>query len=90
MVQLDRNIILQTLNGYYTVNRITEAERRARLKDRNVQESLSIFVDLYTAWRNASKRAPHTRHAMDQLRLETIIKVRHIFENLARQRGLIE
>ncbi len=56
MVKIDRDILLQTLAGYAEVNRITEAERRARLKGMTNATSLLIFNQLYKTWELSGKK----------------------------------
>lgn len=46
MRKLDREIVLQTLKGYETVNRITAEERSKRLENMTPKEALAIFEDL--------------------------------------------
>jgi hypothetical protein len=47
MTELDRDILRQTLAGHAEANRITEAERRARLKTMTDAEAREIFASLY-------------------------------------------
>ncbi len=46
MKKLDREIVLQTLRGYETVNRITAEERSKRLENMTQKEAQAIFEDL--------------------------------------------
>ena len=84
---LDREILLQTLAGYAEVNRITQAERRSRLKSRTDQESLSIFSELYQAWETTGKREAGDWGLIAQQRLNDHNHLRHLLEEFARKRG---
>ncbi len=87
--KLDRDIVLQTLAGYAEVNRITEAERRARLKSMTDTQAREIFSALYETWKRSGKQAGGEWGALARLKVEHKIKVRQAFEALARRRGLI-
>jgi len=85
--KLDRDILLQTLAGYAEVNKITAAERAARLKTMTDAEARAIFDDLCAGW-------DQTKHdgnweSINRRRLEQKIALRRAFEKLARAKGLI-
>lgn len=86
--KLDRDILLQTLAGYAEVNKITEAERRARLKRMTDAEARDIFASLYKTWKLSGKRAGGNWEALARRKIEHKIRVRQAFEALSRLRGL--
>jgi hypothetical protein len=81
--------LLKTLRGYAEVNAITEAERRARLARMTSADSWAIFVGLYEAWERTGKQAGGNWEALARRRLEEAVRVREVFEKLARHKGLI-
>ncbi len=85
---LDRDILLQTLAGYAEVNRITDAERRARLKTMTDAEARAIFDDLCAGWEQFRK-AGGDWERVDRWRIEQKVALRHAFEQRARAKGLI-
>ena len=89
VAKLDREILRQTLAGYAEVNKITEAERRARLKTMTDAEPLAIFASLYELWERSGKRAGGDWEALSRRVIEHKIRVRKDFETLARRKGLI-
>jgi tRNA nucleotidyltransferase/poly(A) polymerase len=89
MAKLDRDLLLQTLAGYAEVNRITEAERRERLKAMTDAEARRIFASLYDTWQRSGKNAGGDWARLAQHRLEHHLRVRAAFEALAKRRGLI-
>ena len=46
MAKIDKEILLQTLQGYEEVNRITNLERKAKLRALSDEEARAIFDDL--------------------------------------------
>jgi hypothetical protein len=82
---LDREIILQTLLGYAEVNRITDAERFNRLKQRTDRESLALFAELYKKWESSGKK--ENWQALAQRRDEEFIALRQLLDRIARRRG---
>lgn len=86
--KLDRDIVLQTLAGYAEVNKITEAERRARLKTMTDAQARAVYDDLCAIWDRAGDRNGNWRR-LNQRRIEQKIRVRQSFERLARTKGLI-
>ncbi len=87
--KLDRDILLQTLAGYAEVNRITDAERRARLKTMTDAEAREIFASLYETWKRSGKLAGGNWEALARSKIEHKIRVRQAFEALARRNNLI-
>ena len=81
MDKLDREIVLQTIRGYEEANRISEADRFSRLRDRTVEESFHIFRGLYQAWEKTGKVMGGDFERVNQRRTEETIRVR---ENLNR------
>ena len=77
--ELDPEIVRQTMRGYAEVNRITDAERRARLETITVEESLRQFSDLYETWNQTGAEAGGDIEALAQLRLEHHLVVRRAF-----------
>jgi hypothetical protein len=69
MATLDREILLQTLRCYASVNRITQSERRSRWKEQMTQESLEVFTKLFEAWACTGKLAGGNQEALAQQRL---------------------
>lgn len=89
MSRLDREIVLQTMRGYEEVNRITESERRARLKGQTPQESLSVFKGLFSSWACTGRKAGGNWETLTRRRLEHHLSQRQAFEILARAQGYI-
>ena len=88
MTKLDRDILLQTLAGYAEVNKITEAERRARLKTMTDAAAREIFASLYETWKQSGKRAAGDWEALARHRIEHHLRVRQALEVLAKNTGL--
>ena len=86
---LDRELLLQTLQGYEEVNRITAQERRARLKSMTREQSLAIFAALYETWEKSGKKSGGDWDRIAKRKLEEKIRLRRTFESLARAKGLI-
>jgi hypothetical protein len=86
--KLDREILRQTLAGFAEVNKITEAERRARLKTMTDAEARAIFDDLCASWERLGKGGGDWER-VNRWRIEQKINVRQAFERLARAKGLI-
>ena len=87
MPHLDRDILLQTLAGYAAVNRITEAERRARLRVLTDAEAQAIFDDLYSSSTLAEQGHSEEWARLDRWRIEAKVELRRAFERLARAQG---
>jgi hypothetical protein len=87
MARLNREIVLQTLQGYTEVDRITQAERRARLINQTSQESLAIFSDLYDAWEQTGKLGDGEWKKISKSRLDGHLKLREAFHALAKSLG---
>lgn len=87
--KLDRDILLQTLAGYAEVNKITAAERDARMKTMTDAEAMRIFVSLYETWKRTGKQAGGNWDALARWKLEQKIQIRKAFETFARAKGLI-
>ena len=87
--KLDREILRQTLAGFAEVNKITEAERRARLKTMTDAEASAIFASLYEMWKRSGQRAGGDWEALSRRGIEHKIRVRKDFETLARHKGLL-
>ncbi len=85
MAELTRAILLQTLAGFEEVNRITERERRERLKTMTDAEARAIFDDLCaTGYALAKFR---TKSIPEELRLKHLIEVRKVFARLSQAMG---
>jgi hypothetical protein len=80
MSQIDREILLQTLRGYAEVNRITEAERRARLKSRTVKESLDLFTALYDTWSQTGRTSGGDQEILANQRILDHLNMRQAFQ----------
>ena len=80
MEKLDAEIVRQTMRGYAEVNRITDAERRARLEKMTIPESLHRFDDLYQTWLLTGARAGGDLDAVARLRQEHHHTVRRAFQ----------
>ena len=89
MTKLDRDIVLQTLAGYAEVDKITEAERRARLERLTDAEARAIFDDLSAGWDRSIGDDGSDWRGLDRWRIEQKIEVRRAFERLARAKGLL-
>ena len=87
--KLNRDVLLQTLAGYREVNRLTEAERQARLQTLTDAEAREMFAALYADWQRSGQRAGGDWEALAREKLEHKIQVRRAFEALARHKGLI-
>ncbi len=86
---LDRDLLLQTLAGYAEVNKITAAERRARLKTMTDAEAREIFESLYETWKRSGQLAGGNWEALARRKIEYKIQIRRAFESLAKAKGLI-
>lgn len=87
--KLDRDIVLQTLAGYAEVNKITAAERRARLKTMTDAEAREMFESLYETWKRSGQLAGGNWEALARRKIEHKIQIRRAFESLAKAKGLI-
>lgn len=87
--KLDRDILLQTLAGYAEVNKITEAERRARLKGMTDAEARAVFDDLCASWERLGKGDGGNWEKLDRWRLEQKIVFRQALEQLAQAKGYL-
>ncbi len=85
--KLDRVTVLQTLRGYAIVNKITEAERRARLQTMTDAEARAIFVALYVTWKKTGRQAGGDWEALARQKMEYHLQLRRAFETLARHKG---
>ncbi|MEK7278181.1 MAG: hypothetical protein AAB427_12595, partial [Chloroflexota bacterium] len=75
--------------GYAEVNKITAAERDARMKTMTDAEAMRIFVSLYETWKQTGKQAGGNWDALARWKLEQKIQIRKAFETFARAKGLI-
>ncbi len=89
MTKLDRELVLQTLAGYAEVNKVTEAERRARLETMTDAEARAIFDDLTAGSDRSTRDDGSDWRRLDRWRIEQKIAVRRAFERLARAKGLL-
>lgn len=87
--KLDPEIVRQTMAGFAEVNKITEAERKARLKSMTDAEAWGIFASLYDMWKRTGADAGGDWNALAEYRLAHHLRVRDAFEALARRKGLI-
>jgi len=85
MVKIDREILLQTLRGYEEVKRITDLERRARLRMLTDEEARAIFDDLCQDMIKLIKSEDQTTLA--NYRLQHHLKVREAMLRLAQAKG---
>jgi len=85
MKPVDRKLLLQTLRGYIEVNRITEAERRARLINLSETESRAIFNSLYRDASILKKSEDLTSSAT--YHVDHHLKVREAMRRLAYKKG---
>ncbi|MBU1662602.1 MAG: hypothetical protein KKD28_14150 [Chloroflexi bacterium] len=83
MSSLDREIVLKTLRGYAEVNRITEAERRARLKHLTDDQARDAFDALNDS---VAEMSADEKARLAQFRLEHHLKVRQIMKLVAQSR----
>jgi hypothetical protein len=82
--KLNREIILQTLSGYEEVNRITDAEREARLRYMTDEEALANFDRLCEG---VVELDAHERARLMPLRLEHHFRLRDAMAKLAKATG---
>lgn len=82
--KLNREIVLRTMRGYAEVNRITEAERRARLQHMTDAEARAIFEGLRFP---VHEMEADERARLMPLRLAQHRKVREAMQRLAARRG---
>ena len=85
MAYLDREITLKTLRGYAEVNRITQAERRARLRRLTDDEARDILDRLYHDPGKFIAGEDQTR--LMNIRLQHHLKVRKAMAKLAQVKG---
>jgi hypothetical protein len=85
MDKLDREIVLQTIRGYEEVNRITESERIARLRNMTVQESMEIFRDLYRVWGALGAKTGGDLERLNRRRLEETLDLRRKLNEASRR-----
>jgi hypothetical protein len=85
--RLNRDLLKQTLRGYEEVNRITEAERRARLPLMTIQESLEAFTNLYDVWHRTGRLAGGNLAALEQRQYKHLLQQRRTFVRLAKKQG---
>ena len=85
MAYLDREITLKTLRGYAEVNRITQAERRARLRTLTDDEARDLFDRLYQDAGIFMVGDDQTR--MTNIRLQHRLKVRKAMARMAQVKG---
>jgi hypothetical protein len=83
MPGLDKEILLQTLQGYAEVNRITDVERFNRLKQRTTHESLALFIELYRTWEISGKK--DNDPTLARRRDKEFIALRRLLDQLARK-----
>lgn len=82
--ELDREIVLQTLAGYAEVNRITEAERRARLIHITDEQARLAFDSLN---QDIDRMTQDEKVRLSKFRLVHHLKIREAMERLARMKG---
>ena len=82
--RLNRDILKQTLRGYAKVNRITEAERRARLKQMTDHESRTTFEGLS---QGAYELSTEERARLMPIRIAHYLKLRRAMQRLATKQG---
>jgi hypothetical protein len=85
---LDKQKVLETLEGYAIANEFIEQERRERLRTMTPQESWAIFVELFEAGK-ALIGDETTLMRLENRRIAELVAVRQVFEKLARSQGLI-
>ncbi len=84
MTKIDREILIQTLAGYAEVNRITEVERRTRLKQISNAEARAVFDSLN---QDVSEITAAECENLEEFRLEHHLIVRDAMEKMARSMG---
>ena len=84
MGKIDRDILLQTLAGYAEVNRVTEAERRVRLRQISDAEAREVFDSFY---RDGFEIASSESEYLEEIRLEHHLIVRKAMKELSRSLG---
>ncbi|MBC8497061.1 MAG: hypothetical protein ISS57_11400 [Anaerolineales bacterium] len=84
MTKLDKEIVLKTMRGFAEVNRITEAERRERLKTMTEDQAKQIFDDLNIG---VTEMTEGEKSRLADFRLKHHLKVRKAMEMLARSNG---
>ncbi len=81
MRKLDPEIVLQTLQGYAEVNRITNIEQRNRLLNRTNRESLVIFLNLYKTWEKLKTKQDYSEPTLR--RDDEFIYLRKLLDKIA-------
>ena len=84
MTKLDKEIVLKTMRGFAEVNRITEAERRERLKTMTEDQAKQIFDDLNIG---VTEMTEGEKSRLADFRLKHHLKVRKAMEMLAHSNG---
>jgi hypothetical protein len=85
MVKIDREILLRTLRGYEEVNRITNLEKRLRLRALTDDEARAIFDGLCQDMVKLIGSEDQTTLA--NLRLQHHLRVREVMVKLAQAKG---
>lgn len=85
--KLDAAIVRQTLAGFAEVNRLSAAERRARLWDMSDADARRIFDDLVATHEWFQGDGPGWER-LSRARIEQKLSLRLAFKRLARSRGL--
>lgn len=86
---LDRDLVRKTMAGYAEVNRITDAERRARLATITDEEAWREYAELYRTWTMMGQRADGSWEEIEADRLAEKIALRTAFTSLAKALGLL-
>ncbi|MBM3143541.1 MAG: hypothetical protein FJ010_00970 [Chloroflexi bacterium] len=84
MTKLDKEIVLQTLRGYAEVNRITETERRKRLRTMTDDEAKQLFNDLNMG---IPEMTAEEKSRLADFSVKHHLKVRQAIEMLALEYG---
>jgi hypothetical protein len=90
---LDKQQILETLEGYAIANELIERERIERLKQMTPEEARATFADLVATYRRlaAANHEPNDEglRRLELWRLQTKIAARQAFDRIARAQGLL-
>jgi len=88
--KLRADAIRASLNGLAEGNRVTKAERAARLRSEKVAASLARFAALYAVWKRSGQHSGGDWAALQERRLVHHIELRESLAAFARAKGLIE
>jgi len=87
-MKLEPLAVREALAGYAAANRVTEAERAARLACMTQDQARAMYDSLVATWTQTNMPQAEQRR-LDRWRVKTLLEVRRAFEQLAEARGLL-